>query len=61
MRDQGHDVNWAPEIAAGECDEVWLRQAEAQERLIITADKDFGDMVFRDRLNTQGNLKGRET
>src|SRR5512146_2212655 len=56
MRDAGHDVTWAPELRPAESDDIWLRQAEAEERLIVTADKDFGDMVFRDRLNTYGVL-----
>ena len=33
---------------------VLLHQAEQSERLIVTADKDFGHLIFRDRLNSHG-------
>ena len=48
LRDAGHDVTWAAELQPGETDEAWLSVAEAEGRLLITADKDFGDLVFRD-------------
>ena len=32
----------------------WLRQAEESARIIVTADKDFGELIFRDRLNSHG-------
>ncbi len=31
-----------------------LCEAEAQDRVIITEDKDFGELVFRDHLNSHG-------
>lgn len=56
LRDAGHDVTWATELQPGETDEAWLNLAEAEGRLIVTADKDFGDLVFRDGRNTHGVL-----
>jgi predicted nuclease of predicted toxin-antitoxin system len=42
------------EQMAQEVDSVVLQTAEAQGRLVLTEDKDFGELVFRDRLNSHG-------
>ncbi len=54
LRTQAHDLMLAGEIAPGEIDHHWLDLAEKTDRLIVTADKDFGEMIFRDRLNSHG-------
>jgi len=54
LRHAGHDVLYAAEADPGQDDVMWLRQAEQAEGLIVTADKDFGELVFRDRLNSHG-------
>jgi predicted nuclease of predicted toxin-antitoxin system len=54
LRAGGHDVLFAAEIRPGEVDSVWLNEAEAQQRLVFTSDKDFGELVFRDRLSSYG-------
>jgi predicted nuclease of predicted toxin-antitoxin system len=54
LQSQGHDVLLAGEIAAGESDAHWLTLAESDKRLIVTADKDFGELIFRDQLNSHG-------
>jgi predicted nuclease of predicted toxin-antitoxin system len=54
LRDQGNDVLCAAEEKSGRRDPDWLRRAEAEGRLIITSDKDFGDLVFRDGLSSHG-------
>src|SRR5688572_16883290 len=54
LRNQGHDVEFAPEIKAGAPDTDWLSRAEADQRLIVTCDKDFGELIFRDGLNSHG-------
>jgi predicted nuclease of predicted toxin-antitoxin system len=54
LRSCGQDVAYASEIRPGEADDVWLSEAESQERLILTCDKDFGELVFRHRLNSHG-------
>lgn len=54
LRHRGHDVRYAAEERPGELDSQWLQEADAQKRLILTSDKDFGDLVFRDRLNSHG-------
>ena len=54
LRGSGHEVLYAAEGQRGTPDAVWLAQAEQEERLVLTADKDFGELVFRDGLNSHG-------
>jgi len=41
------DVSWMVEINPGAADEVVLAIALRESRVLITFDKDFGEMVFR--------------
>lgn len=50
LRTEGHDVVSIFETARGAADLDILAQAVHEGRVVITADKDFGDLVFRDRL-----------
>jgi predicted nuclease of predicted toxin-antitoxin system len=54
LRLAGHDVLSGAEAGPGEDDAVWLRRAQESERVIVTSDKDFGELIFRDRLNSHG-------
>ena len=54
LRDEGHDVLYASEVEPGALDSDWLSRAEAECRIVLTADKDFGDLIFRDRLTSHG-------
>ena len=47
LRDDGHDVWYARESAQGADDETVLRYALANERILLTEDKDFGELVVR--------------
>jgi len=47
LRADGHDVLWIRESAPGSADPVVLARALAEERLLVTFDKDFGELVFR--------------
>lgn len=53
LRGRGHDVYWVAESQSGAADERLLKQADSEGRLIVTADKDFGELVYRDHLNSQ--------
>lgn len=46
LRNQGHDVIDAFEANRGATDESWMQQAFADDRVLITNDKDFGDNVY---------------
>ena len=47
LRSDGHDVLWIREAAPGSSDASVLDRAHAEARLLITFDKDFGELVFR--------------
>ena len=54
LRWDGHRVQYVAEIEAGVSDEAVLALANREGDLLLTADKDFGEMVFRQRLHTHG-------
>ena len=47
LRGSGHDVLYVAEAAAGLRDVEVVALAMRENRLLLTADKDFGDLVFR--------------
>lgn len=56
LRDEGHAVEFVAEIEPGiGDDEVLLRSVESHA-ILLTADKDFGDLVFRQRRLHSGVL-----
>jgi predicted nuclease of predicted toxin-antitoxin system len=46
LRAAGHDVLWIRESTPGANDETVLSRAQAERRVLVTFDKDFGDLVF---------------
>jgi predicted nuclease of predicted toxin-antitoxin system len=51
--ESGHDVLSAAEIGLSRADdEVLLREAQHQKRILITRDRDFGNLVFVQGLGT---------
>ena len=53
LRNDGHDVLSVREWQAGVSDEVILQNLSPGQ-VLITEDKDFGDLVFQRRLPSQG-------
>jgi len=47
LRDQKYTVDYITELSPGTSDEEVLHLAEQKNAILITADKDFGDLVFR--------------
>ena len=47
LRQSGHDVMWVRTDAPGSLDEEVLRRAHTEQRLILTFDKDFGELALR--------------
>ena len=47
LRAAGNDVVWIREIASGSADEVVLARAAREERILLTFDKDFGELAWR--------------
>lgn len=54
LRQDGHSVQYVAEMEAGISDEIVLTLANREGALLLTADKDFGEMVFRQRPHTHG-------
>ena len=54
LRESGHDVIWAAESQPGTLDAQWAALAQHEDRIVITEDKDFGEIVYRDRLSRCG-------
>jgi predicted nuclease of predicted toxin-antitoxin system len=46
LRAAGHDLIWARTDMAGSSDEAVLSRAQAEGRILVTHDKDFGDLAF---------------
>jgi predicted nuclease of predicted toxin-antitoxin system len=47
LRKRGHDVKWVRTACPGISDRQVLSLAQAEERLLLTFDKDFGELAFR--------------
>ncbi len=54
LRRDGHQVSYATELGPGMSDDDVLNLANQEAALLLTADKDFGEMVFRQRLHAHG-------
>jgi len=54
LRSAGHDAVYVAEIASGATDTEVLRQAHDDRRLLLTEDKDFGELVFRAQMSVPG-------
>jgi predicted nuclease of predicted toxin-antitoxin system len=50
LREQGHDVLSVKEALRSADDEAVLARAQADQRIVITHDKDFGELAFRSQL-----------
>lgn len=46
LREEGHDVTWAETSHPGADDEVLLKRAQEEGRVILTFDTDFGTLAF---------------
>ena len=54
LRQHGHEVFSAYDEARGLSDDDLLERAAAERWILLTGDKDFGEMVFRQRLPHRG-------
>lgn len=50
LRGQGHDVAWIADGLAGTKDAEVLALAVRESRVLVTQDKDFGELAFRSKL-----------
>ena len=56
LRLDGHDVAYVAEMSPGVMDETVLTESRTSGSVLITADKDFGELVFRQRRASTGVL-----
>ena len=54
LRDAGYDVSLVPQDQRGSPDEMVLALAEADRRIVLTEDRDFGEPVIRKKLPVLG-------
>ena len=47
LRDEGHDVTAVAEVMPQADDEEILARAVSEGRIVVTNDKDFGELVYR--------------
>jgi predicted nuclease of predicted toxin-antitoxin system len=47
LRNRGHDVHWVRESMPKSADDVILATAQTEQRVVLTHDKDFGELAFR--------------
>jgi predicted nuclease of predicted toxin-antitoxin system len=50
LRADGHDVLYVAEMESGISDDMVLQRANEHSALLVTEDKDFGELVYRQRL-----------
>ena len=46
LREVGHDVLWARTSMPGQSDAAVLEAAQRESRVVLTCDKDFGELAF---------------
>ncbi len=56
LRARGHDVFWIKESMRGAKDPIVLAQAQTERRVVVTLDKDFGELAFRSRLPAESGV-----
>ncbi len=54
LRHLNHDVAYVAELTPGEIDENILARGLQEQRILITEDRDFCELVFRDKKPTFG-------
>lgn len=54
LRSDGHDLLYVKEVSPGSDDETVLQMAADQQRILLTEDKDFGELVVRLKLPAYG-------
>ena len=59
LRHNGYDVFYMAEPLPGSEDDKILKSANENGRIVITRDKDFGELAFRDRMIHSGLILNR--
>jgi len=54
LSEDGYDIKWVPDYNCEILDEDLLNLANAEKRVLITNDKDFGELIFLQRRLSAG-------
>lgn len=54
LKEKGLNVKWVGDISPGVSDRVVYDIAQQEDRIILTEDKDFGELAVRFRLKVRG-------
>lgn len=54
LLENGHDVKWIPDYNCKMSDDELLNLAKNEERILITNDKDFGELTFLQKKSSIG-------
>lgn len=46
LKKSGHDVVWMPDLGNDPGDDIIIKKALDESRILVTADKDFGELVY---------------
>jgi predicted nuclease of predicted toxin-antitoxin system len=56
LRQAGHDVVWIADSHGQISDRAVLSLAQSEDRILLTEDFDFGDLLIRDRMAAPGAI-----
>lgn len=56
LREAGHDVVWIRTDDPGSSDKQVLARAQEEQRILLTFDKDFGELAFREQLPASSGI-----
>lgn len=56
LRSRGHDVVWVRTDLPGRSDQDIIAQAVSEDRVLVTFDKDFGELAFRAGLSASSGV-----
>jgi len=59
LREKGYNVLYIDELTDGATDDLVLQLANEQSRILMTRDKDFGELVYRDKKVHSGIILNR--
>lgn len=59
LRTAGVDITWMRDVAQGATDPMVMERAKREQRVILTFDHDYGDLVFRRQLIPPGAVRFR--
>jgi predicted nuclease of predicted toxin-antitoxin system len=54
LQENGYNTKWIPDLDCRMTDEKLLEMANKEKRILITNDKDFGELTFRQKRNSTG-------